>query len=129
MTRTSLEQDFLVFLRYVPPSVSVLIKNSHAYKIKNEHNGQEEYGVKQIAVYGSFSKGSQTKRSDIDMLIQFIRDSKTQDAVVRNLEIIGEATKNLSAHLRMSSRKVPWKEMAGIRDKMVHHYFGVNYHY
>jgi len=58
---------------------------------------------------------------------QFIQDIKTQDAVVRNLEIIGEATKNLSGKLRKAHPKIPWKEMAGMRDKMIHDYFGINY--
>jgi uncharacterized protein with HEPN domain len=57
---------------------------------------------------------------------QFLADTKTQDAVVRNLEIIGEATKNLSKQLRNRYPDVPWKGMAGIRDKLIHHYFGVN---
>ena len=58
---------------------------------------------------------------------QFMGDIKTQDAVVRNLEIIGEATKKLSMHIRKSYSKVPWKDMMGMRDKMIHHYFGINY--
>jgi uncharacterized protein with HEPN domain len=58
---------------------------------------------------------------------QFMEDIKTQDAVVRNLEIIGEATKNLSVSVRKSHSKVPWKDLTGIRDKMIHHYFGINY--
>ena len=57
---------------------------------------------------------------------QFIQDRKTQDAVIRNIEVIGEATKNLSHHVRKSNSNIPWKEMAGIRDKMIHHYFGIN---
>jgi uncharacterized protein with HEPN domain len=56
-----------------------------------------------------------------------MEDIKTQDAVVRNLEIIGEATKNLSVNARRSHSKVPWKELMGMRDKMIHHYFGINY--
>jgi len=60
-------------------------------------------------------------------LEEFMKDSKTQDAVVRNLEIIGEATKNLSRHLRKSYSQIPWKDLAGVRDKMIHHYFGINY--
>jgi uncharacterized protein with HEPN domain len=58
---------------------------------------------------------------------QFMEDVKTQDAVVRNLEILGEAAKNLSLNLRKSHSKIPWKELMGVRDKMIHHYFGVNY--
>jgi len=58
---------------------------------------------------------------------QFMEDIKTQDAVVRNLEIIGEATKNLSVNLRKTQLQLPWKDLMGMRDKMIHHYFGINY--
>ncbi len=58
---------------------------------------------------------------------QFMHDTKTQDAVVRNLEILGEATKNLSPQLRAAYPDVPWRGMAGIRDRLIHDYFGVNY--
>jgi uncharacterized protein with HEPN domain len=56
----------------------------------------------------------------------FMTDTKTQDAVIRNLQIIGEATKSLSEQLRTEYADVPWKSMAGVRDRLVHHYFGVN---
>jgi uncharacterized protein with HEPN domain len=56
----------------------------------------------------------------------FVADIKTQDAVIRNLEIIGEATKNLSEQLRTEYPDIPWKGMAGVRDRLIHHYFGVN---
>ena len=56
----------------------------------------------------------------------FVKDTKTQDAVVRNLEVIGEAAKNLSAKLREKHSDLPWKSMAGVRDRLIHHYFGVN---
>lgn len=49
-----------------------------------------------------------------------------QDAVVRNLEIVGEAAKRVSPHLRKQAPGVPWREMAGMRDKLVHDYFGVD---
>ena len=57
---------------------------------------------------------------------EFVRDTKTQDAVLRNLEIIGEAVKNLSRSLREEYPSVPWKSMAGVRDRLIHHYFGVS---
>jgi uncharacterized protein with HEPN domain len=57
---------------------------------------------------------------------QFIEDLKTQDAVIRNLEIIGEAVKNLSDELRVEHAAIPWKNIAGMRDRLIHHYFGVN---
>ena len=56
----------------------------------------------------------------------FIVDYKTQDAVVRNLEIIGEATKNISDDLRNQHPAIPWKSMSGTRDRLMHHYFGIN---
>ena len=53
---------------------------------------------------------------------EFLRDTKTQDAVVRNLEIIGEATKKLSAGLRAKHPDIPWRSMAGVRDRLIHDY-------
>lgn len=58
---------------------------------------------------------------------EFLQDTKTQDAVIRNLEIIGEATKNISDSIKDRYLQIPWKELAGIRDKLIHHYFGVNF--
>ena len=57
---------------------------------------------------------------------EFLTDTRTQDAVIRNIEIIGEATKNLSAGLRSRYANVPWKEMAGTKDRLIHNYFGVD---
>ena len=56
----------------------------------------------------------------------FVDDTKTQDAVIRNLEILGEATKRLSPGFRAAYPDVPWKSMAAARDRLIHHYFGVN---
>jgi uncharacterized protein with HEPN domain len=57
---------------------------------------------------------------------QFLADTKTQDAIIRTLEIVGEATKRLSQALRERYPEIPWKNMAGVRDKLIHDYFGVN---
>lgn len=57
---------------------------------------------------------------------QFATDDKTTFAVIRALEIIGEATKHIPEKVREKYQKVPWREMAGIRDKLAHDYFGVN---
>lgn len=57
----------------------------------------------------------------------FLGDLKTQDAVVRNVEIIGEAVKKLPRSFTVNHSVIPWKEMAGTRDKLIHDYFGVNY--
>ncbi len=58
---------------------------------------------------------------------QFVADRKTQDAVVRNLEIMGEAAKHISIGLRKRHSEIPWKSLAGVRDRIVHDYFGINY--
>jgi uncharacterized protein with HEPN domain len=50
----------------------------------------------------------------------------TQDAVIRNLEIIGEATKRISTDLRHQNPDIAWREMAGMRDVLIHDYFGVD---
>ncbi len=57
----------------------------------------------------------------------FFEDRKTQDAVVRNFEIIGEAAKNISATFKADHPDVPWKKIAGLRDKLIHFYFGIDY--
>ncbi|TYT75825.1 HepT-like ribonuclease domain-containing protein [Desulfobotulus mexicanus] len=56
----------------------------------------------------------------------FMEDLKTQDSVIRNLEIIGEAVKNLSKEFRAQHDHIPWKSMSGMRDRLIHDYFGVN---
>ena len=56
----------------------------------------------------------------------FVGDTRTQDAVIRNLEIVGEAAKNLSHELLVRYPDAPWKSMAGVRDRLIHDYFGVN---
>ncbi|RPJ70630.1 MAG: DUF86 domain-containing protein [Alphaproteobacteria bacterium] len=57
---------------------------------------------------------------------EFAEDNKTIYAVIRALEIIGEATKNLPESLKKEHSEVPWRKMTGIRDKMIHGYFGVD---
>jgi uncharacterized protein with HEPN domain len=56
----------------------------------------------------------------------YLQDRKTQDAVVRNLEVLGEATKNIPEDLRLRYHDIPWSEMSGTRDRLIHHYFGIN---
>jgi len=61
-----------------------------------------------------------------DGRVGFMADRKTQSAVVRQLEIMGEAVKNLSATLTASESAVPWRQIAGTRDRLIHAYFRVD---
>ncbi len=56
----------------------------------------------------------------------FLKDEKTQDAGIRNLEILGEAAKNLPAEFKQDHTNLPWNQMARTRDRLIPHYFGVN---
>lgn len=66
----------------------------------------------------------------------FIKDCEEKDfeknvlvhsAVIRQLEIIGEAVKSLSSDLRRKYKHIPWRDIAGLRDKLIHEYFGVDH--
>lgn len=57
---------------------------------------------------------------------KFLKDGKTQDAVVRNIEIIGEAVKNISEELKEKYPEIEWRGIAKTRDKLIHAYFGID---
>ena len=57
---------------------------------------------------------------------QFFIETKVQDAILRRIEIIGEATKNIPDNFRKDYPDVPWSKMARTRDRMIHAYFGIN---
>lgn len=56
----------------------------------------------------------------------FIKDTKTIDAIIRNLEVIGEASKNIPETVKAKYPDIPWKEIKGLRNKITHEYFGVD---
>ncbi|MCL5985954.1 MAG: DUF86 domain-containing protein [Actinobacteria bacterium] len=56
----------------------------------------------------------------------FVNDNKTVFAVIRALEIIGEASKKIPDSVKNNNPLIPWREISGIRDKLIHEYFGVN---
>jgi uncharacterized protein with HEPN domain len=72
-------------------------------------------GISRIEEY----KAGKTQR-------EFLQDHLVQDAVIRRLEVIGEATKNIPEDLRANYPDVPWRQIAGLRDVLIHGYFGVN---
>ena len=57
---------------------------------------------------------------------EFYRNYLVQDGVIRQLEIIGEATKKTSQETREKHTHIPWNDIAGMRDKLIHNYFGVD---
>ena len=59
-------------------------------------------------------------------LPELIRDEKTYDAVVRNLEIIGEAAKHIPDDIRELIPQIEWRKVAGMRDMLIHAYFGID---
>lgn len=56
----------------------------------------------------------------------FSQDTLLQDGIIRQIEIIGEATKRLSVEFRSKYSQLPWQDIAGMRDKLIHDYFGVD---
>jgi len=56
---------------------------------------------------------------------EFVKDTKTMYATIRSLEVIGEAIKNIPDDVRKIYPEIPWRKMAGMRDKVIHEYFGV----
>ena len=60
-------------------------------------------------------------------LEKFKKENLIIDAVIRNFEIIGEASKNIPEKIKAQYPGLPWKEMAGMRDKVIHEYFGVDF--
>ncbi|MEA3221872.1 MAG: DUF86 domain-containing protein [Thermodesulfobacteriota bacterium] len=57
----------------------------------------------------------------------FAQDEKTSSAVIRKIESLGEASKNIPEFIREKYTHVPWKDIAGMRDRLIHGYFGVDY--
>ena len=104
---------------------------------------RQRFAVAQLGIFGSVARGTAGPESDIDILVelegpatldgfmgmdrsQFAEDWRTQDATLRNLEILGEAVKHLPGNLASLYPDVAWKNIAGFRDFLAHAYFGVD---
>jgi len=59
-------------------------------------------------------------------LEEFLEDDMTHFAVIRAMEVMGEAAKNVPSEMKERYQEVPWRKMAGLRDKVIHGYFGVD---
>ena len=57
---------------------------------------------------------------------KFLNNTETQDAVIRRIEIIGEAAKNIPTHFKSKVSAIEWPEIAGMRNRLIHEYFGVD---
>ena len=84
-----------------------------------EENLDKDLTLKKLAKYVNLSYHYLCKE-------QFMSDNKTQDAVMRRLEIIGEAVKNIPEYFRKKYPEISWKQIAGMRDVLIHGYFDIN---
>jgi uncharacterized protein with HEPN domain len=85
---------------------------------------QRDYSDYLNDIYDSINKGI----SFINEMTyeEFKEDEKTQYALTRVIEIIGEASKKIPVEIKTQSEEIPWREISGMRDLLVHDYFGVN---
>ncbi|MEM7816824.1 MAG: DUF86 domain-containing protein [Candidatus Aenigmatarchaeota archaeon] len=77
-----------------------------------------EHILESIEIIQNYLKGLSKK--------EFLNSKEKQDAVIRRIEVIGEAVKNIPNEIKKKYPKIPWKNIAGMRDVLIHQYFGVD---
>ena len=87
--------------------------------MKKDDNVYLHHILDAIALIEEYTKGMSEN--------EFLGNSMAHDAVVRQIEIIGEAARNISDEFREKHSRLPWGKMTGIRNKIIHEYFNVNY--
>jgi uncharacterized protein with HEPN domain len=86
--------------------------------MKNDESVYLQHILDAVFKIESYVKGSNEEA--------FYKNTLIQDGVIRQIEIIGEAVKRLSSDLKDAHSHIPWQDIAGMRDKLIHDYFGVD---
>ena len=86
--------------------------------MKKEDSVYIKHILDAISAIESFSDGKDYQ--------QLIKDKLFQDVLIRELEVIGEAAKHLSEEFKSEIADIPWKDIAGMRDRLIHYYFGID---
>src|SRR5699024_5220836 len=105
--------------------LSTILSQSLNQELLGVQNMQREPKVFLKDIYDAATK-IKTYTEDLSF-DDFLDDDLVSDAVIKNILVIGEATKSIPDHIRMDNPHIEWRKMAGMRDMMIHGYFSINY--